>query len=458
MSKVQLTKEELLARWDKPAPRYTSYPPVPVWSDDYGHADHAARLREASQAGPDVPLAFYAHLPFCKEMCTYCGCNVVITKDRRKHVDYVETIRAEMDLAADLLGPRNLLNQLHFGGGTPTSLDEPLLLRLWQKIAERFRFEPGAELSIEADPVVTTREQVALLRGLGFSRISFGVQDFTPKVQQAVNRVQTVAETDALVSYARSLGFHVHLDLIYGLPFQTDETYGKTLDEIVRMAPARVAVFSYAHVPELRPHQKKIDAATLPKGDSKQALFLLARDKLTGAGYVQVGFDHFARPDDELAVALRERRVSRSFQGYTVRPAPDLIAFGSTGISDIAGSYAQNLRPLGSYAAEIKAGRLPVCKGFHLSADDRLRRDAITAVMCSMRLDLDWLGGVHGVDARTALAGTIAALAPLEADGLVEIGPKLIEVTEAGRPFLRNVAMTFDAHLSGPLPVQSRTV
>ncbi len=452
----------LLRKYDRAGPRYTSYPTAPEWTEAFTADDLAAKLREAGAAGKELPLSLYFHLPFCREMCTYCGCNVVISNDRAKHAEYVEALRREIDLAADLLAGRRGLLQLHYGGGTPTSLDEPLLLRLWEKITERFDVLRDAEVAIEIDPVVTSREQLALLRGMGFNRVSMGVQDFTPEVQRAVNRVQSVEETEALVSYARKLGYTgINFDLIYGLPFQKLETFAKTIDELIRIGPDRVAIFSYAHVPEVRTHQRKIDAATLPVGPEKYALFVHARDRLLANGYVAIGMDHFARKDDELALAQAERRLSRNFQGYTVRPAPDIVAFGATGISDLRAAYSQNVRPLGKYYAAVNEGRFAVAKGARLSPDDLLRRDAITRIMCNFHLDLRSLGERHGVDGSAYLAQTLERLRPMEADGLVRLGGDEIEVTELGRTFIRNIAMEFDAYLERAgenRPVYSRTI
>ncbi|AKU92989.1 oxygen-independent coproporphyrinogen III oxidase [Vulgatibacter incomptus] len=457
---------ELVARHDKPGPRYTSYPTVPAWTDAFGPDDFAAKLEEAGAAGDELPLSLYVHLPFCRELCTYCGCNVVISSNRDKHEEYVEVVRAELDLAADRLGRRNRLLQLHYGGGTPTSLDEALLVRLWDKITERFEVRRDAEVAIEVDPVVTSREQLALLRGMGFNRLSLGVQDFTPEVQRAVNRLQTVEETEKLVEYARKLGYRgINFDLIYGLPHQRMETFARSIEEVIRLAPDRVAIFSYAHVPDLRPHQRKIDEGTLPAGPEKLALFQHARERLLAEGYVAIGMDHFARKDDELALAQAERRLSRSFQGYTVRPAPDIVAVGATAISDLRGSYAQNVRPLGAYYEAIRAGRFATEKGAWLERDDLLRRDAITQLMCNFHLDLGALGEKHGVDAARELSSSLEALRPLEEDGLVRRLPGAVEVTPDGQPFVRAAAMAFDAWLGrlpptrkGKLPVFSRTI
>lgn len=455
----------LIAKYDRPGPRYTSYPTVPHWRGDFGHEELDAKLRQAAHA-VDEALSLYVHLPFCASMCSYCGCNVVVSKNRDKHADYVETLVAELGLIAERLGERRNLAQIHWGGGTPTLLDEGLILRVWEGIREHFEVAKDADIAIEVDPVVTSREQLALLRGLGFRRISMGVQDFTPEVQRAVDRIQSVEQTEALATYARELGYTcLNFDLIYGLPHQRTETFAKTIDEVICMAPDRLAIFSYAHVPQLRPNQRRIDASALPVGEEKLALFRMAQEKLLAAGYVGIGMDHFAKEGDELAIALRQRRLSRNFQGYAVNPAPDTIAAGSTAISYVAGAYAQNVRPLPTYARAVAEGRLPVERGIHLTADDRLRRDAITQLMCNFHLDLRSLGERHRVDPVAALEDTLDKLVPMEADGLLDIEAGAIEVTEIGKPFIRTIAAAFDRWLDAPprrpgarLPIHSQAI
>ncbi len=455
----------LITKYDRPGPRYTSYPTVPAWSDDFGPDALTSQLDAAGRAGDSLPLSLYVHLPFCKEMCTYCGCNVVISTDEQKHHDYVEVVRRELELVASRLGSRNQLLQLHYGGGTPTVLSEPMLLWLWEKIQERFELRGDAEIAVEVDPVVTSREKLALLRGMGFNRLSMGVQDFTPEVQAAVNRRQSVEQTEELTQYARHLGFTgLNFDLIYGLPLQKLETWARTIDEVIRLGPDRVATFSYAHVPAARGLQRQIDESALPKGEVKYALFEHARERLLSAGYVMIGMDHFAKAGDELARAQRERRLSRNFQGYTVRPARDIIAVGSTAIADVQGAYAQNVRSLPKYYEAIRGGRLATVRGARLSADDLLRRDAINAIMCNFHVDLVALGEKHGVNAVALLAPSMARLDEMERDGLVRRTATTLEVTPQGRSFVRNVAMEFDAYLTAPAPpgkkapVFSRTV
>jgi oxygen-independent coproporphyrinogen-3 oxidase len=445
--------QDLLRRLDVAAPRYTSYPTVPAWSTDFGPDEHARALTAAATAA-DEPLSLYVHIPFCKELCDYCGCNVVVTRDQGRVARYLAALERELGLAAALLGRRRTLARVHFGGGTPTFLDEAQLTRLWARITSLFALADGAEVAIEIDPVVTTRAQLRLLGGFGFNRVSMGVQDFDPDVQRAVHRIQSVAETAAAIADARASGFaSVNLDLIYGLPHQTPASFARTMDEVAALAPDRVAVFSFAYVPAARPNQRRLPLAAIPTGGDKLALLEIARDRLAAAGMVAIGIDHFARPDDELARALAERRLWRDFQGYTVRRAAVTVAVGASGISDFGGAYAQNEHALGGYEAAIDAGRLATVKGIALSADDRRRRDVIVQLMCNGWVDL-------GADGEGYFARELAALEPLERDGLVVARGREVALTELGRLFARNVAMVFDAHLgpAGSRPTFSAAV
>jgi oxygen-independent coproporphyrinogen-3 oxidase len=432
---------DVLRRLEVAAPRYTSYPTVPAWSETFGPDDHARALAEAADA--HEPLSLYLHIPFCKELCDYCGCNVVITRDQGRVERYLAALERELDLATALLGRRRSLSRLHFGGGTPTFLDEAQLTRLWTRITTLFAIANGAEVAIEVDPVVTTSAQLRLLGSFGFNRISMGVQDFDPDVQRAVHRIQSVAETAAAIAEARASGFgSVNLDLIYGLPHQTVASFARTMDQVAALAPDRVAVFSFAYVPTARPNQRRLPLAAIPTGSDKLALLEIARDRLAVAGMVAIGIDHFARPEDELARAQAERRLWRDFQGYTTRRAAVTVAVGASGISDFGGTYAQNDHALGKYEAQIHSGRLATVKGIVLSADDRRRREVIVQLMCNGWVDL-------GPDGERYFAPELAALATLERDGLVSARGREVALTELGRMFARNVAMVFDAHL-GP--------
>ncbi|HEX8954353.1 MAG TPA: oxygen-independent coproporphyrinogen III oxidase [Polyangia bacterium] len=432
---------ELVQRLEVAAPRYTSYPTVPAWSDAFGPDDHARALVEAAAAA-DEPLSLYVHIPFCKELCTYCGCNVVITRDQGRVERYLATLGQELAMTAARLGRRRTLTRLHFGGGTPTFLDERQLTQLWSDITAQFTVAADAEVAIEVDPVVTSAAQLALLGGFGFNRISMGVQDFDPIVQRAVNRVQSVEETRDAIAHARSVGFRsVNLDLIYGLPHQTTESFARTMDTIVGLGPDRVACFSFAHVPAVRPNQRRLPLAAIPTGADKLALLEVAQDRLAAAGYRAIGMDHFALADDELARAQAARTLWRDFQGYTTQRARATVAVGASSISDFGDAYAQNEHALGQYEAAIAAGRHATVKGIWLTADDRRRRDIITQIMCNGWVDL-------GADGERTFARELAALEGAERDGLVAARGREILLTELGRVFVRNVAMVFDAYLT----------
>jgi len=445
---VERVEPERLIQLSKAGPRYTSYPTAPVWDDRVGQQQLRSRLEQADKAGPQSPLSLYVHIPFCEHMCTYCGCNVVVARRQERADLYLNHLALELDQVAHHLPRRRRVIQLHLGGGTPTFLAEEQLLRLWTLIRERFDVDGTGEIALEIDPVVTRTEQLALLRGMGFNRVSMGIQDFTPEVQEYVGRVQSVELTRRLYDYARRLGFRgINFDLIYGLPRQRPETFSRTLDHVLEMAPDRVAVFSYAHVPWMRPNQRAFDESLLPSPVEKLRLFALAMRRFLEAGYVQIGMDHFARPDDELARARLARRLRRNFQGYTVLPAVDIVAFGITGISDVQGCYAQNLKPLARYYRRLEAGELPVERGWVLSPDDRLRRDVIHGIMCNFHLDLEAVCADHGVEARDYFKDELARLGEVEREGLVERDDLVLQLTPLGRVLVRNVAMIFDPYL-----------
>lgn len=440
---------DTLRRYDVPAPRYTSYPTVPAWTDQIGPGAYAAALDRASKT-PDAPLSTYVHIPFCRERCTFCGCNVVVTRSRDKADRYLATLAREMDTVADLLGDRRSLSQIHWGGGTPTFLDEQQLETLWTAITRRFRVLPDAEVAIEIDPVVTSRSQLDLLRKLGFNRISVGVQDLNPQVQRSIDRVQTVEETRAALDHARALGFKgINFDLIYGLPLQTPRSWQRTLEQVIEMRPDRLAVYSFAYVPEVRPNQNRLPVVGMPRGREKLELFRLAWEALTGAGYQQIGMDHFAVPEDELALAQSRRALGRNFQGYTVQAATEVVAFGASAISDIGGLYVQSPHGLPRYEEAVNLGVLAVERGIELTADDLQRRSIISQLMCNFWVDL---GGVPGFQRE------LERLGGPEFDSLVKVSGREIELTPLGRIFVRNVATVFDAYLPQQAQAFSRTV
>jgi oxygen-independent coproporphyrinogen-3 oxidase len=452
---------ELLARYDRPGPRYTSYPTAPQFATAFGEAAYRERLTAASRRADD-PLSMYVHLPFCEARCTFCGCNVVISPHRGPEERYLDSLESELELLSQALAPRARLSQLHWGGGTPTFLEPVQCERLFAAITSRFPLADGAEVAVEIDPCVTTAEHLATLRRLGFNRVSMGLQDLDPVVQEAVRRVQPLKLTRDQVEEARRLGFaSVNIDLIYGLPLQTEGGFRATVRAVIReLAPDRVACFSYAHVPWIKPHQRALEARALPTGWEKFRLFLGAAEEFTAAGYRFVGFDHFARPGDELALALDEDRVHRNFMGYTVMPASDLVGVGVTAIGDVAGAYAANEKKLAAYQRSVAAGRLPIERGVLLSPEDELRRAVIHRIICSLALDYPWVERSFGIDPRSHFADALAALEPMAADGLLELDADGLRVTPVGRFFLRNLCMPFDGYLGATTAGQtySRTV
>ncbi len=442
---------ELLARYDTPGPRYTSYPPVPDWT---GGID-ADRYRAALGALGDGDLALYTHLPFCAARCLYCGCLATVTT-RAEVVDrYLRRLATELRLVRDAVGRAPLLRELHWGGGTPNFLTDGQLVHAFDLVASHFTLADDVECSVEADPRLVTTTQLRWLRGLGFSRISFGAQDLDPTVQQEIGRVQSLALVTDVVEQARAQGFaSLNIDVIYGLPRQTLDSFGRTVDAVIALAPDRVACFGYAHVPWIRPHQRRMDESALPDRALRFALYQLAVERFTAAGYVWVGLDHFARPDDELAVAAAEGRLHRDFMGYTTRQSRHLIGVGVSAIGEVGDWYIQNEARLGDWQRTIDAGHLPVSRGHRLTAEDRARGRAIRDLLCNGRLDRSLLPADEGE--------TLDAFRAFEADGLVLLGEQVITVTPTGRFFLRNLAMALDAyrkpHTGQPAPRFSRTV
>ncbi len=452
----------LIRDYDRPGPRYTSYPTAVEFHDRFGDAEYRQRLALAAAAA-DQPVSLYVHLPFCRERCTFCGCTVVITRKDEVASRYLAYVERELALLAAALGRRRRVAQYHWGGGTPTYLSPDQMARLHGEVARHFMFDAGAEMAIEVDPRVTTTAHIETLARLGFNRLSMGVQDFTPEVQAAVNRVQGEAGTRRLNDDARSAGFtSINVDLIYGLPFQTAASFGRAVDTVIRMRPDRLAVYSFALVPWIRAHQKGIDRVALPDAGSKIGLFLEARERLLDAGYVQIGMDHFALPGDEMARAAAAGILHRNFMGYTVKPASDMLGVGVSSIGDVAGAFAQNTKKLSAYYADLDAGRFPVERGFVLDADDRLRRHVITQLMCNFRVTWADVDARFGVDARSYFALEIAELnAGPVAHGFVRIDAGGIDVLPRGRLFVRNVCMVFDRYLKqkrDTVPVFSRTV
>lgn len=453
----------LLERYDRPGPRYTSYPTAVEFHEGFSEADYRERLGAANAEGAGAPLSLYVHLPFCEHLCLFCACNVVIAKDRAVMLRYLDVLEAEADLLAGALPDRRTVVQLHWGGGTPTYLDPAEIERLHRSLTARFPLVEGAEVAVEVDPRVTTTGHLEALHRLGFNRLSLGVQDFTPEVQAAIDRNQTEEETRELFSRARDLGFTgINVDLVYGLPRQTEASFARNLDAVLDIRPDRLAIYSYAHVPWLRPHQKRIEVETLPRGGAKWRLFALAMRALLEAGYRQIGMDHFALPEDELTRALDAGRLHRNFQGYTTRPASDAVALGITGIGDLQGAYVQNVKKLPHHADAVREGRFPVERGYRLTADDELRRHLIRRLMCDFEVDVRGVEERFGVDFEETFAREREDLREYEEVGFVEVRPDRISLTPVGSVFVRNVCMVFDRHLrdkaAARKPVFSRTV
>ncbi len=452
MDRVRVTPEQI-DRYNKPGPRYTSYPTVPIWSHDFAEADYREALA-AVAARPDDTLSVYVHLPFCSARCAYCGCNATVTRHSHVIDHYLDRVERELSIVAPLLGGRRRVVQMHWGGGTPNFLSEAQSRRVMALLTAAFDIDFNGEISLEMDPRTAHIEQAAFYRELGFNRVSLGVQDIDPQVQVAIGRIQPFTQTEALFMACREQGFSsMNLDLVYGLPYQSAEVFGRTLDAIIGLRPDRLACFSYAHLPAARTNQKQVDAAGLPTPYAKFGLFQQSVERLTEAGYDWIGLDHFALSTDEMAQAVRERRLHRNFMGYTMRPAPHMVALGVSSIGDLGGCYVQNDAGLGRYQKSLDAGRLPVIRGMRLSADDQMRRVAIMHLMCNLELPLAMV-----ID--EAMAQSYANVAAYAAEGLVEVESDRLVVTDLGRYFIRNLCMELDAHLdqTAGRPIFSKTV
>ena len=455
MSAIPDLDAELLRRYDRPGPRYTSYPTSPQFSGDFG----AKELREAVHRSNEDPiprrLSVYIHMPFCMSPCFYCGCNRIITRDLAQGEVYLARLYREIELTSTLFDRDREVVQLHFGGGTPNFLSPGQLAEAVDVLRGHFRFGKAddADLSIELDPRFLKPDDVRTLAAAGFNRASLGVQDFDPLVQQAVNRIQTVGETLAIIEACRTHGLRsVNVDLIYELPRQSLEGFARTLDTVIATRPDRLAVYGYAHLPGMFKAQRQLLAEDLPTPDLKLRLLCLAINKLTSAGYVHIGMDHFALPDDALAIAQRHGSLHRNFMGYTTYADTDLIGMGVSAISHIGDSFSQNPRDLPSWQIALDEGRLPVFRGMRLSDDDLLRADLIQQLMCQGEISTGGLERRHAIEFSVYFADELARLRSLEEDGLVRLEPGRIVATRQGRLMLRNIAMCFDPYLQNPMP------
>jgi oxygen-independent coproporphyrinogen-3 oxidase len=448
---------DLIRRYDKAGPRYTSYPTAVQFHDGFGEAQYRAWAQQSNEEPIPRPLSLYFHIPFCDTVCFYCACNKVVTKDRSKARPYLDHLYRELALQGALFDRDRPVDQLHWGGGTPTFLSHAEMRELMEVTGRHFslRGDDEGEYSIEIDPREASREGVALLREIGFNRMSLGVQDFDPRVQKAVNRIQSYAETMAVMNAARAEGFKsVSVDLIYGLPFQSVESFARTLDTIIEASPDRISVFNYAHLPELFKPQRRINAADLPSPAEKLDILAMAIGRLTAAGYVFIGMDHFAKPDDELAVAQRERTLYRNFQGYSTHANCDLVGLGITAIGMVGDSYSQNVKALDEYYAALDAGHLPVLRGVELTPDDRLRRRVITELICHYRVEFSEIEAEFPVRFAEHFADELGDLVAMEHDGLLRLTGQGIHVLPAGKLLIRNVCMVFDRYLREKTGVQ----
>jgi len=451
---------DFVEKYNQPGPRYTSYPTVPAWDQEFGEKEYREALTELKGRSDDE-LAIYLHLPFCAKACHYCGCNMLVTRDKGAVHHYLDRVEKELERVTAIIGTDRKVAQFHWGGGTPNFLNEEETERALGLFRSAFDIKPDAEVSLEIDPRIATPEQAEFLRQAGFNRISLGVQDFDKRTQKAIGRNQGREKTLKVYQGCRDAGFEgVNVDLVYGLPGQTFESFTDTLKEIIGLQPDRVACFSYAHVPWVRPNQEKVDTTIMLTGYEKFQLFQLTVDMFTDADYSWIGIDHFAKKNDELSVALENRALHRNFMGYATKPAPHMLAFGMSGIGDVCDRFVQNNADFGGWSDGIDAGGLPVVKGHKLNDDDKLRRLAILNLMCNLELPWSLTQKAYGAPANELLGESLKALAPLIEDGLAEMDEAGIRITPKGRYFVRNVAMILDAYLGKGKgkPIFSKTV
>jgi oxygen-independent coproporphyrinogen III oxidase len=440
---------DLIRRYDGRGPRYTSYPTALQFGTGFTEDNYRKNALASNASG--VPLSLYVHIPFCRSLCYYCGCNKIVTRNQERVCQYLDNLYREIELQGELFDSSRKVEQLHFGGGTPTYLDEAQMAELMTRLGTAFDFESGdhRQFSIEVDPRTVDAADIRRLAGLGFNRLSLGIQDFDPVVQEAVNRMQTAAEVAALVAASREAGFRsISFDLIYGLPHQSVASFDTTLDVVIGMRPDRLAVYNYAHLPERFKGQRMINAADIPAPETKLEILGKTIDRLAAAGYVYIGMDHFALPGDELVEARRDRSLQRNFQGYSTHRHCDLIGLGVSSISSIGNVFAQNAVTTLEYQTLVEAGRLPVRKGIAVDADDRLRAAAIQALMCFDELRFDEFDAAEGIQFTRYFAAELKRLAPLAADGLVSLDERAIRIRPKGRLLLRNIAMVFDRYLN----------
>ncbi len=439
---------DLIKKYDQSGPRYTSYPTAVQFTAEFNEQSYQEAARQSNSG--DQALSLYFHIPFCDTICFYCGCNKIATKDRSKAQPYLDRVYRELEMQSQLFDSSRIIEQLHWGGGTPTFISNQQMTELVEQTGRHFNLldDDSGEYSIEIDPREATEETVHLLRQLRFNRMSLGVQDFDDDVQKAVNRIQTEKQTMQVLEAARKEGFRsISIDLIYGLPFQSEKSFERTLDRIIDVSPDRLSVFNYAHLPEIFKPQRRINEENLPSPQEKLDILTMTADKLASAGYVYIGMDHFAKPDDELAIAQREGSLYRNFQGYATHAECDLVGIGVTSIGMVGPTYSQNLKSLDEYYEAIDNGRLPVFRGLKLNNDDQLRRDVITELICNFQLDFSKVGEKWNISFSDYFASELKQLKSMQDDELINISGSMLTVMPKGRFLIRNICMIFDAYL-----------
>ncbi len=462
MAQFEKLDLDFLKKYDKPGPRYTSYPTAPLFSDKFTVENYREEIINTNSKGGAPDLSLYFHFPYCDTLCYFCGCTMLVTNDRNKIKRYNAEIKKEVDMILPLIDPKRRVSQLHWGGGTPSYLSPDEIREVGVYVKEKFNFADDIEASVEIDPRDLTFEHMQAFVDSGFNRVSMGVQDNNPVVQKAINRIQPIEITLDAVNWSRKLGVKsVNIDLIYGLPYQTRESFSETLDQIIDISPDRIAVFNYAHVPWMKKNQQAMPEEALPGTEDKLRTLIMTIEKLSDAGYWYIGMDHFAKPNDELSVAQREKTLYRNFQGYSTKAGCDVYAFGMSAISQFTDIYAQNVKTVKEYTDRINADSLATHLGYRMTKDDHIRKETINSLMCHLEIDKTNISERFAINFDEYFADSIIQLKPFEDDGLVSSNSSIIKIDEMGKLVIRNIAMCFDAYLAGmkkDKPIFSRTV